>query len=109
MNHMMAAAFFGSVVLCGAQAFAADTDMSPSTSMTNPQAIHKKLMKDCVEQQKAQSGAADGDVRKSCQAKVKDQMQQMNDAGTLSPSSVPDRSSGSPDSQYASQSDPSGH
>jgi hypothetical protein len=101
MNHMMAAAFFGSVVLCGAQALAGDT--SPSTSMTNPQAIHKKLMKDCMDQQKAQGGAADSDVRKSCQAKVKDQMQQMNDAGTLSPGSVPDKSTSSPDSQYSSQ------
>jgi hypothetical protein len=109
MNHMMAAAFFGSVVFCGAEASAADTDLSPSTSLTNPQAIHKKLMKDCVEQQKSQSGAVDSDVRKSCQIKVKDQMQQMNDAGTLSPSSVPDRSPGSPDSQCSSQSDPSGH
>ncbi len=109
MNHMMAAAFFGSVMLCGAQAFAADTDTGPSTSMTNPQAVHKKLMKDCIDQQKAQGGAADSDVRKSCQVKVKDEMQQMNDAGTLPPSSVPDRSSSSPDSQYSTQPSPSGH
>ena len=108
MYHIMAAAFFGSVVLCGAQAMASDTDMSPSTSMTNPQAVHKKLMKDCVEQEKAQgSSASASDVRKTCQVKVKDQMQQMNDAGTLSPSSVPDKSSSS-GSQYSSQPSPSG-
>ena len=100
MNHMMAAAFFGSFVLCGAQAMASDTDMSPSTSLTNPQAVHKKLMKDCVDQEMAQgSSASASDVRKTCQVKVKDQMQQMNDAGTLSPSSG---------SQYSSQPSPSG-
>jgi hypothetical protein len=107
MNHMMAAAFFGSAVLCGAQAIAGDADTGPSTSMTNPQAVYKKLMKDCMEQEKAQGAASASDVRKSCQAKVKDQMQQMNDAGTLSPSSVPDKNSSS-ESQYSSQPAPSG-
>ncbi len=91
---MMASALLGSVVL-GAPAFANDTDSitgttSSSTSMTNPQAIHRKLMKDCMDQQKAQdSGASASDIRKDCQVKVKDQMQQMNDAGTIPPSSVP--------------------
>ena len=107
MNHMMVAAFFGSVALCGAQVLAGDAETTPSTSITNPQAVHKKLMKDCMDQEKAQgSGASASDVRKTCQAKVKDQMQQMNDAGTLPPSSVPDKSSSS-DSQYSSRSSPS--
>jgi hypothetical protein len=87
MNRMMAAAFFGIVVLCGAPALARDIDAIGSTSMTNPQAVHKKLMKDCVDQEK--SGSSLGEVRRSCQAKVKDEMQQMNDAGTLPATSEP--------------------
>jgi|SRR5580658_2205273 hypothetical protein len=97
MNRMMASALISGAVLCGAQAFANDQDsatMGSSTSMTNPQAVHHKLMKDCMDQQMAQGGASSSDVKKACQAKVKDQMQQMNDAGTLPPSSVPDKQSG---------------
>jgi hypothetical protein len=106
MNRMMASALIGSVVLCGAQAFANDNDTnstSSSTSMTNPQAVHKKLMKDCMDQQRAQGDASSSDIRKTCQAKVKDQMQQMNDAGTIPPSSVPNRQSGASDSAGSSR------
>jgi hypothetical protein len=90
---MMASALLGSVVL-GAPAFANDTysgtdTTGSSTSMTNPHAVHKKLMKDCMDQQKAQGGSSASDARKTCESKVKDQMQQMNDAGTIPPSSVP--------------------
>src|SRR5579863_4264856 len=78
---MMASALLGSVVL-GAPAFANDTysgtdTTGSSTSMTNPHAVHKKLMKDCMDQQKAQGGSSASDARKACESKVKDQMQQM--------------------------------
>ncbi|HEY6451378.1 MAG TPA: hypothetical protein VIX87_02130 [Steroidobacteraceae bacterium] len=95
MKRIVASLLFSSVMLCGAQAFADDTATTSTskttTTLTNSHAVHKKLMKDCMD--KAQSsGTATADARKSCQEQVKTQMAQMNNAGTLPPSSVPQKS-----------------
>ncbi len=110
MNRIMACMIAGGALVCGASAFASDADYGNSSSsnagasnsaptMTNSHAVHKKLMKDCMDQQKSQSSSAsDTSSKKNCEAQVKEQMQQMNKAGTVPPSSVPQRS-GNADSQ----------
>jgi len=99
MNRIMACVIAGGAMVCGAPAFASDADYASSSNannsptLTNSQAIHKKLMKDCMEQQRSQgTSASDTGSKKNCEAQVKAQMQQMNNAGTVPPSSVPQRS-----------------
>jgi hypothetical protein len=105
MNKIVTALICGGALVCGAQALADDASTAPT--MTNSKAVHKKLMQDCVQQQKSQNSASsDADVRKTCQQQVRDQMQRMNDAGTVPKSSVPNPSSGNEqtDSAYSDQS-----
>jgi hypothetical protein len=104
MNRVVASLICGGVMVCGAQAFA-DDPASTAPEMTNARAVHWKLMQDCVQQQKTQdSTSSDADVRKTCQQQVKDQMQRMNDAGTIPKSSVPKHSDSSQaDSAYSDE------
>jgi hypothetical protein len=102
MNRLVACMLMSGAMACGAQALADDTSAATnsnnSPTLTNAHAIHKKLMKDCMDQQKAQGASVSDEAKKSCESQVKSQMEQMNNAGTVPPSSVPQRSSGNPNS-----------
>jgi hypothetical protein len=82
-----AAALLLSGVMVGASVAVAN-DAATSPSMVDAHATHKKLMKECMDKEKSQNDTTSSDdARKQCQARVKTQMQQMKDAGTMPPSS----------------------
>jgi hypothetical protein len=86
MKSSTAAVLLSGAMVCGAAALADEAATAPS--MVNPHATHKQLMKECMDKEKSQNGSASADdAKKQCEARVKTQMQQMKNAGTLPPSS----------------------
>jgi hypothetical protein len=85
MKSLAAAVLLSGVVFCGAAALADETAAAPS--MVDAHATHKRLMKECMDKEKSQDGTASlDDARKQCAARVRTQLQQMKDAGTMPPS-----------------------
>jgi hypothetical protein len=84
-------AFAASVLLSGAMlcehALADDGAAAPVTPPVTPEAhaTHGKLMKECLDKQRSQSGTATSQdsrtARKLCAVRVRTQMQQLKDAG----------------------------
>jgi hypothetical protein len=72
-------------------------DAATAPTMTNSHAIHKKIMKECMAKQDS-TGVTSSDSQRSCEAKVKEQMKQMNYAGTVPSSSVPQQGAAATDS-----------
>jgi len=87
MKALAAALLLSGVMVSGAAPMADEAATAPT--MVDAHATHKKLMKECMDKEKSQNGTASlDDARKQCQARVKTQMQQMKDAGTMPPSSA---------------------
>jgi hypothetical protein len=107
MNSFIKASLLvGGMLAIGAPAFA--DDPANSGTMTNAHATHKKLMSDCMTQEKSQNpSSSNAELKKTCRQQVKDQMQRMNDAGTMPKSAVPGQSGGQ-SSSYGSQNPTSG-
>jgi hypothetical protein len=85
MKSLAAAVLLNGVVFCGAAALADEAATAPS--MVDAHATHKKLMKECIDKERSQNGTASlDDARKQCETRVRTQLQQMKDAGTMPPS-----------------------
>jgi predicted kinase len=86
MKSLTAALLLSGLMVSGAAALADESATAPS--MVDAHATHKKLMKECIDKEKSQNDtAASDDAKKQCQARVKTQMQQMKNAGTMPTSS----------------------
>jgi hypothetical protein len=84
MNAYAASVLLSGAAVCGAHALAGDTAPAP----VDPQALHGKLMKECMDKQRSQNDAArPEDAKKLCAVRVKTQLQQLKDAGAISPAS----------------------
>jgi hypothetical protein len=88
MRSLAAAVLLNGVLVCGAVALADEAATAPT--MVDAHATHKMLMKECMDKEKSQNGSASlDDARKQCQTRVRTQMQQMKDAGTMPPAANP--------------------
>ena len=86
MNAYAASVLLSGAVVCGAHALAGDAAPTPVAA----QALHRKLMKECMDKQRSQNDVArPEDAKKLCAVRVKTQLQQLKDAGAMPGASNP--------------------
>jgi hypothetical protein len=79
MNRFTAAALCGSLVFCGAQAFASTTSTEGTVQgESNTTAVKEKLMTDCMSHEAASNTGA----KMNCQSQVENQLTDIKNAGT---------------------------
>ncbi len=88
MNSFAASVLLSAAVICGAHALADDATVAPAP--LDAPAVHRKLMKECMDKQRSQNEVTrPQETKKLCTVRVKTQLQQLKDAGAMPASSVP--------------------